>query len=345
MKFYYEPNGGISFLPDIQGFGEIKVFGCQNPSNYADGAILFTNTPNAPAVMAQEVKAFQPDFVFIETFNVEMVDALRRIRRFYHKPIIGFWGDCVLDTSMIDILARAGKYCNIVYVVDKPAEMALLDRGITAQFTLQPASESRYRYEPGVESEYDIVLAGNPYSTNTMPNAQQRIELAQILSKKFNLTVFGSDDWKKYGINSKGWVNEYKLAKIYNRSKIIVTCDSVIDKKYFTSVRTYNVLCSCTFLLIRKFLGIEDLFENKKHLVWFEHNEEAVELLDYYLKHDNERREIANFGMNYVKNNALKRELFYRWSRADYDQVGKIPIKDQILDSLWLLRRFKQSRP
>jgi spore maturation protein CgeB len=38
---------------------------------------------------------------------------------------------------------------------------------------------------------------------------------------------------------------------------------------------------------------MEDDFENKKHLCWFHTIEEGLELIDYYLKHDEEREKIA----------------------------------------------------
>ena len=53
-----------------------------------------------------------------------------------------------------------------------------------------------------------------------------------------------------------------------------------------TSNRLYNILASGGFALVRYFPEIETLFENHKHLVWFERTEEIPEILKYYRDND-----------------------------------------------------------
>lgn len=237
---------------------------------------------------------------------------------------------------MLIKLRSAGKYCNLLLVVDKPAELALRTSGINAEFTMQPASAHIYKYEPDTKKEYDIIMAGNAYSSNRMKNAMQRVELVRIFSKRHDFALFGDDSWLQYGIKPIGWINEYELVKKYNQTKIVLSCDSVIDKLYFTSIRTYNVMCCGAFLLIRKFSGIEDLFTNHKHLVWFETNQEAEELADYYLAHDNERNKIALSGMEYVKKKSLNYEMFKKWIFQEYEnkQISEIT---RIFDFFWVM--------
>jgi len=344
MKIYCQPNGGISFIPDIQDLGDLKIFGCSTPADYNDGAVLYNSTPNAPTVIVQEIEIFHPDFVFIETFSPLMVAGLQRVRTIYKRPIVGFWGDCVTNAHTLNVLARAGRYCDLLLVVDKPAELALRAKGVNAEFTLQPAAGSIYKYEPDAKKIYDLVMAGNPYTPQRKTNATQRVELARLFSKRPGFAVFGREDWFKYGIDTKGWVNEYKLAKIYNQTKIVLSCDYIIDRLYFTSVRTYNVMCCGAFLLIRKFLGIEDLFVNKKHLVWYETNEEAEMLVDYYLAHEEERQEIAHAGMEYVHQKALKHDLFSMWmSRVYNSQCKQLSAVTRMGDSFWLMGNYAKS--
>lgn len=71
--------------------------------------------------------------------------------------------------------------------------------------------------------------------------------------------------------------------------------------KGYTSNRLYNILSSGGFCLTLWFEGIEDLFENKKHLVWFKTVEEAEQLTKYYLKHKEERNRIAREGNKLYK--------------------------------------------
>ena len=44
----------------------------------------------------------------------------------------------------------------------------------------------------------------------------------------------------------------------------------------------------------------EEVFENGKHLVWFESISEAIELIECYLAHDDEREQIAQTGRQEV---------------------------------------------
>ena len=64
----------------------------------------------------------------------------------------------------------------------------------------------------------------------------------------------------------------------------------------YTSNRVYNILASEGFCLTSWFPGIEDLFENRKHLVWFKSYGEAFQLAKYYLSHPDERDQIRKAG-------------------------------------------------
>lgn len=78
----------------------------------------------------------------------------------------------------------------------------------------------------------------------------------------------------------------------------------------YTSNRLYNILSSGGFCLTLWFPGIEDLFENKKHLVWFETAEEGVELAQYYLENPEKRKEIAEAGQKlYQERHTAKHRL------------------------------------
>lgn len=65
---------------------------------------------------------------------------------------------------------------------------------------------------------------------------------------------------------------------------------------HYTSNRLYNILSSSGFCLTLWFPGIENLFVNKKHLVWFKDTKEMTKLIDYYLKNPKERSRIAEYG-------------------------------------------------
>jgi hypothetical protein len=71
----------------------------------------------------------------------------------------------------------------------------------------------------------------------------------------------------------------------------------------YTSNRMYNILSSRGFCLVAWFPGLEDLFENHKHLVWFRTLDEAAELAKHYLARPGERDKIREAGyVEYLAN-------------------------------------------
>jgi spore maturation protein CgeB len=50
----------------------------------------------------------------------------------------------------------------------------------------------------------------------------------------------------------------------------------------YNSLRLYNILAAGGFALVRYFPGLEDLFEEGRHLAGFEASEEALEVMDDY---------------------------------------------------------------
>jgi spore maturation protein CgeB len=57
---------------------------------------------------------------------------------------------------------------------------------------------------------------------------------------------------------------------------------------------------SGAFLLIRYFPGVENIFVNHRHLVWFHSDDEGLRLIEYYLTNSDEREQIARQGHTYL---------------------------------------------
>jgi spore maturation protein CgeB len=66
------------------------------------------------------------------------------------------------------------------------------------------------------------------------------------------------------------------------------------------SDRIYKILgCGC-FCLTQPIQGLEQLFQDGKHLVVFDGYEDLCNKIDYYLKHEEEREKIALEGQKEV---------------------------------------------
>jgi len=129
---------------------------------------------------------------------------------------------------------------------------------------------------------YDVVFVGN-INPKVYP---ERVKLLKLIGKKFNLKVFSGI----YGLD---------MAKIYSQSKIVFnkSCAGEINMRIFETL-------SCGSLLItdklNKETGLEELFQNNKHLVLYDSENDLLEKINYYLIHNSEREEIANSGYKEV---------------------------------------------
>lgn len=88
-------------------------------------------------------------------------------------------------------------------------------------------------------------------------------------------------------------------ARKYAESKICFNISMEDD----LIMRVFEVMGSGSFLLTNWVPTIEELFEDKKHLVLYRSMDEAVDKAKYYLSHDSEREAIAQAGYEHVLNN------------------------------------------
>jgi len=127
---------------------------------------------------------------------------------------------------------------------------------------------------------FDIGFVGN-MNPKLHP---ERAELLRKLSAKYNVLAVGGIYYEN-------------MAKVYSISKI--GFNKCINRDL--NMRIFEIMSSGTMLLTDKINnGMNDLFENKKHLVTYENEEELNELVQYYLKNEEEREKIAREGQKEV---------------------------------------------
>lgn len=73
------------------------------------------------------------------------------------------------------------------------------------------------------------------------------------------------------------------------------------QKQGYTSNRLYNILASAGFCLTLYFPGIEELFKNHEHLVWFHDEDDMMQEIEHYLDNPLERLRVAESGHRLFK--------------------------------------------
>lgn len=87
-----------------------------------------------------------------------------------------------------------------------------------------------------------------------------------------------------------------EMPSIYATSKICFDASHVWDVSKYCSGRFFHIACNGGFSVCRRFPGCEEFFPEGVGKVYFETPKEADTLIDYYLDHPEERKEIAARG-------------------------------------------------
>lgn len=129
--------------------------------------------------------------------------------------------------------------------------------------------------KPLVENNYNVVIWGEGWD-------------------KINPRIFG---FKVKESQLRGKLSYLNTNDVYSSAKIILGFQNNINE---LTQRTYEVLGARGFLLAPATKAVTEKFEHKKHLVVSDSEDETLKLVDYYLKNDSERKQIAANGQNLV---------------------------------------------
>jgi spore maturation protein CgeB len=142
-------------------------------------------------------------------------------------------------------------------------------------------------------------------------------------------TVYGDLGWLQFIDKNRFKSVSYGegLCKVYNSTRINIDINRPVIKNGFTQ-RVFDCLASGSFLISSEKPVVKQFFEttgNKKELITFKNTSELTDLVSYYLRHENERMQIARRGYEKVSNyhtySKRIRELFTILSK----EIKKIP--------------------
>jgi len=147
---------------------------------------------------------------------------------------------------------------------------------------------------------YDIVFIGND-------DLGRRKGILTEVDKAFpgKLSMFGAA--KKvgnYGSFYKGEMFGEQSKKIIASSKIVLGLNHYAEDvaEGIWSNRLYKTMAAGSFLLHEKVKGMDFVFTNQEHLVYWQGTKNLIDLIKYYLVHEEKREKIAKQGQEYVLN-------------------------------------------
>ncbi len=245
-------------------------------------------------VIYKKILNFSPDIVLIYSKDIPY-PVLSNIRTTYKTAI--FYPDP--DGPRDEKLLRYGRLVDYLFITNNSQLAELQSLGVKNPiFCMQGCDTDYHRILPTKKRKWasDVAFIGRPLKGN-------HINLLQAVNQRFHLKVWGGR-WKDYGLTCfKAHIYPKEYARICYATKIVLGCDQFYEMEGYFSNRTWITMGFGGFLLTNYSPGLESIFTKGVHLEWYHSQEECLDLIDYYLRHENKRRKIAQSGYEYVHKN------------------------------------------
>ena len=249
---------------------------------------------------------FQPQLVFINTIDIPFkilafISGKTKIAIFLPDLITNSDSNLPPDVTnpYHEEMIERGKLSDYFFITNQGQIPFLKEKGIKNPiFLIDGCDSEEHRVIPSTNRKWEseVAFIGRP-------SHPFRIKLLQEVDRNFNLKVWGGN-WDNYGLKCyKKEIYPNHYAKICSSAKIILGVDLTDRVEGYFSNRTWITLGCGGFLLTRYVPGLENIFVNKEHLVWYHSIDECLNLISYYLKNETERQRIQENGYQFVHKN------------------------------------------
>jgi hypothetical protein len=244
-------------------------------------------------IIYKKIRRENPDLVLVYSKDVPN-DVLKKINKDCKTAI--FYPDLVVPPD--PDLVSAARLVDHLFITNKTQIPQLKEMGVKdPSFCMQGCDRDAHRIIPTNDEKWvsEVAFIGMP--------KPERIELLRAIDKKFHLKTWGAKGkrWRDFGLSTiKENIYPRDYAMICSAAKIVLGCDIRYDIECWFSNRTWITLGCGGFLLTNYVPGLETIFTRGVHLEWYRDIEECLELVDYYLKHEDERKKIARAGYEFA---------------------------------------------
>jgi len=264
---------------------------------YVDGYI-----EQAGEIFIETCEIYKPDWVHmpLEKSGFLTLDAIKIAKKKLPNAIFTNWaGD--IRSEPIQFFLEMAKIVDVPLICSKgqldPYKSAGCKNVQYWQAGIDHRRFYRFDHKKRVELynkfEHDVVFCAN--NSPRFPGSSIRKEVVVKLNKKIGkkFVVYGTG-WKKIIPDSSRDRSQYfEQGNIYNGSKIVISINNFNDVEMYFSARQLIAMASGTLTVSHYIPGLEEYFTNGKDLVWFENADECVDLVEYYLEHEEEAEKIA----------------------------------------------------
>ena len=286
--------GFIRLGHDVRQFSYFETVLGLSPVKNRTFARLFAKN-KADGLLIEAVKNYRPDIIFITFVRVLDAETVERMQQAAPNAVlIGLDVDAwpQLHPGRIEI---AKKLDILMATNDGQYLRTYRDAGVSKCVFMpnccDPDVDRRYDVED--KWKKDILWTGLVrHDVKRYPGEQMRYEIVGKLAKMPNCAVYGCCGRPKIG----GFDYLYAISG----TKIGLSINADNDVRLYHSDRLTHYLARGAFVLAKRVPDSDLLFKDGLHLRYFDTAEEFFELADWYLKHEDERKKIADAGMKWT---------------------------------------------
>ncbi len=303
MRVLYVDTIGVPHaISNTEGIGgaydkvaEVQAF------NYRHGSIKEMNQR-----LVDTALSFRPDLIHIGKGERIRGSAIREIKEKLGCKIIHFYGD--YRPTVQPWVAGIGKYADWTLLYHKNEELWEEHRQADCKrvgFWWVGVDPNIFK-PVDVPKKYDTIMMMQDFGSGQASLTGQGSRASFVLhlaDQGFTVDLFGKRLGQAGGhdnINTHGFVDMHDFSRVCSQSRIALSYCTNRVRFYTSWRRIFNSMASGVMLLSHYFPGLDEVFENHKHLVWFNSHEEGAEHLRYYLDHDSEREKVAQAGRKEV---------------------------------------------
>ncbi len=244
-------------------------------------------------LLLNQIKAYRPDIIFV--FGMKYLEpvTIQVIRQALPDVLIVGRDEDPFPEKNIERLAIA-KECDMVITTSGGRFLqAYKNAGVPkcAFFPNICDPDIQFRYDVDEKWEANVIFTGKA-THQRLGETGDRYDLIERISKMPKGRVYGS-----FGVPRVEGMDYFHAL---SGAKIALSINICNDVPLYHSDRQINSLSCGAFVLSKRVPDTELLFEDKKHLCYFDTEEEFFERADWHLNHEDERQKIANAGMDHA---------------------------------------------
>lgn len=258
-------------------------------------------------------REFRPDLLFGLKLDRIAPETLRAVRRRGTRLLL-WMVDCVAPSPPTWLRHRV-RECDAVFVTGKGFVPELRALGSApVHWVMEGAHLPAFpAIDVGVAQRRlfgsDVAFVGTVYYPSSDPEAfHARARLLRAVAARHDLKIWGPQRYpgtrRRLGRGPTliQWpAYNQDLVRVCRSARIVLGINRVNSIELYFSARTFFTLAAGGFHLTHYVPGLETLFRNHEHLVWFRSQAECLELIAHYLARPAHARAIAERGRAYVR--------------------------------------------